>query len=87
MSFISVLFALLLEQARPLGRGNPIHAAMRSWVRFCSRNLDAGKPLHGWMAWGLAVGGPSAMALYGMMLRRGLAPVRARKAITSSASA
>ncbi|WP_296490084.1 cobalamin biosynthesis protein [Rhodoferax sp.] len=63
MSFISVLFALLLEQARPLGRGNPIHAAMRSWVRFCSRNLDAGKPLHGWMAWGLAVGGPSAMAL------------------------
>ena len=63
MSFISVLFALLLEQARPLGRGNPIHAAMRSWVRFCSRNLDAGKPLHGWLAWGLAVGGPSAMAL------------------------
>jgi len=63
MSFISVLFALLLEQARPLGRGNPIHAALRSWVRFCSRNLDAGKPLHGWLAWGLAVGGPSAMAL------------------------
>ncbi|HSN80622.1 MAG TPA: cobalamin biosynthesis protein CbiB, partial [Rhodoferax sp.] len=58
-----MLFALLLEQARPLGRGNPIHAAMRSWVRFCSRNLDAGKPLHGWMAWSLAVGGPSAMAL------------------------
>ncbi|MDD2917399.1 cobalamin biosynthesis protein [Rhodoferax sp.] len=63
MSFISVLFALLLEQARPLGRGNPVHAAMRSWVRFCSRNLDAGKPLHGWLAWGLAVGGPSGLAL------------------------
>lgn len=63
MSFISVLFALLLEQARPLSRGNAIHAAMRSWVRFCSRNLDAGKPLHGWLAWGLAVLGPSALAM------------------------
>ncbi len=63
MSFISVLFALLLDQARPLSRGNPIHAAMRSWVGYCSRNLDAGKPLHGWLAWGLAVGLPSFLAL------------------------
>ena len=63
MSFISVLFALLLEQARPLGRGNAIHAAMRSWVHFCSRNLDAGKPMHGWLTWGLAVGVPSGLAL------------------------
>ena len=63
MSFISVLFALLLEQARPLSPGNTIHAAMRSWVRFCSRNLDAGKPLHGWLAWGFAVLGPSVLAL------------------------
>lgn len=63
MSFISVLFALLLEQARPLSRGNPIHAAMRAWVRYCSRNLDTGKPLHGWLAWNLAVFGPSLLAL------------------------
>jgi len=63
MSLISVLFALLLEQARPLSRGNPIHAAMRAWVRYCSRNLDTGKPLHGWLAWGLAVGVPSGLAL------------------------
>lgn len=63
MSFISVLFALLLEQAHPLGRGNVIHASMRSWVRWCTRNLDAGKPLHGWLAWGAAVGLPSLLAL------------------------
>ncbi|MDD2880907.1 MAG: cobalamin biosynthesis protein [Rhodoferax sp.] len=63
MSFISVLFALLLEQARPLGRGNPIHAVIRAWVRWCTRNLDAGKPLHGWLAWGFAVGGPSLLSL------------------------
>jgi adenosylcobinamide-phosphate synthase len=66
MSFISVLLALLLEQARPLGAGNPVHAGVRSWVRWSTRNFDAGKSFHGWLAWGFAVGGPSlaALALY-----------------------
>ena len=63
MSFISVLFALLLEQARPLGRGNPIHAGIRAWVRWCTRNLDAGKPLHGWLVWACTVGGASLASL------------------------
>ncbi len=69
MSFISVLFALLLEQARPLGRGNPIHVVMRSWVRWCARTLDAGKPVHGWLVWSLAVGGPAlaALAIYWLL--------------------
>ncbi len=69
MSFISVLFALLLEQARPLGRGNLVHAGVRAWVRWCSRNLDAGKPLHGWLAWGFAVGIPavSSAAMYWLL--------------------
>ncbi len=63
MSFISVLFALLLEQARPLGKGNPVHASMRAWVRWCGRNFDAGKSFHGWLAWGFAVVGPALVAL------------------------
>jgi len=63
MSFISVLFALLLEQARPLGPGNLVHASLRAWVRWSSRNFDAGKPFHGWLAWGFAVGAPSLVAL------------------------
>ena len=63
MSFISVLFALLLEQARPLGPGNPVHAILRVWVRWSTRNFDAGKSFHGWLAWGFAVGGPSLAAL------------------------
>lgn len=63
MSFISVLFALLLEQARPLTPGNFIHVAMRAWVRWCTRNFDAGKPAHGWLAWGFAVLLPSLLAL------------------------
>ena len=63
MSFISVLFALLIEQARPLGRGNPVHASLRAWVRWSTRNFDAGKSFHGWLAWAFAVGGPSLATL------------------------
>ena len=63
MSFISVLLALLLEQARPLGQGNLVHASMRAWVRWCTRNFDAGKSFHGWLAWGLAAGGPAVASL------------------------
>ncbi len=69
MSFIAVLFALLLEQARPLGRGNPVHASFRSWLLWTSRNFDAGKPLQAWLAWGFAVGVPSlaAMVIYWLL--------------------
>ena len=69
MSFISVIFALLLEQAKPLARGNPIHAAMRAWVRWCTHNFDAGRPFHGWLAWSLAVAGPAlaALAIYWLL--------------------
>ena len=63
MSFFAVLFALLIEQARPLARGNWIHAAFRSWARWTSRNLDAGKPHHGWIAWLVAALLPSIIAL------------------------
>lgn len=63
MSFIAVLFALLLEQARPLGRGNAVHAGLRVWIRWCSRNFDTGRPLHGWLAWAFAVIGPALISL------------------------
>ena len=63
MSFFSVLFALLIEQARPLARGNWIHATFRSWARWTSRNLDAGKPQHGWIAWAVVVMLPSLATL------------------------
>jgi len=62
MSFFAILLALLLEQVRPLARHNPIHASLRSWARWSSRNFDAGKPHHGWVAWSVAVILPSAAA-------------------------
>ena len=58
MSFFAILFALLIEQVRPLARHNPIHAALRAWARWASRNFDAGKPHHGWVAWAVAVIAP-----------------------------
>lgn len=63
MSFFAILFALLIEQVRPLGPGNPIHATLRGWARWCSSNFDAGKPVHGWVAWALACLGPAAAAM------------------------
>ncbi|MES2584694.1 MAG: cobalamin biosynthesis protein [Pseudomonadota bacterium] len=61
MSFLSILFALLLEQARPLGQGNPIHLGVRSWTRWVIRNLDTGKAHHAWLAWWIAVVVPAAL--------------------------
>lgn len=55
MSFFAILFALLLEQARPLSRANPVHAGMRAWTVSIRQNFDAGREHHGWVAWGLAL--------------------------------
>jgi adenosylcobinamide-phosphate synthase len=63
MSFFAILFALLIEQVRPLARGNPIHAMLRSWARWTSTNFDAGKPQHGWVTWSLAVLVPSLLVI------------------------
>lgn len=63
MSFFAILFALLIEQVRPLARNNPIHAGLRAWARWVSRNFDAGKPHHGWVAWCLAVLLPASGAV------------------------
>jgi adenosylcobinamide-phosphate synthase len=62
MSFISILFALLLEQARPLGQTNPVHNANRGWVLWVVRNFDTGKAHHGWLTWLLAVVLPALVA-------------------------
>lgn len=63
MSFFAILLALLIEQARPLPRRNPIDAAARLWAQWVARNVDAGKPHHAWLVWGLVVGVPTLLAL------------------------
>lgn len=63
MSFFAILFALLIEQARPLARSNSVHAGLRAWTVSVRRNFDAGQSYHGWVAWGLAVLVPSLLVL------------------------
>lgn len=61
MSFLSILLALLLEQARPLKQGNPVHLGVRIWVRWVVRNLDTSKFHHAWLAWCVAVVVPAIL--------------------------
>lgn len=55
MSFFAVLFALLIEQLKPLPRDNRIHDQLVAWVGWTGRNFDAGKPHHVWVVWCVSV--------------------------------
>jgi adenosylcobinamide-phosphate synthase len=63
MSFIAILLALLLEQARPLPQGNPVHGVAREWLRWVGRNFDTGANRHAALAWALSVLFPSVVVL------------------------
>lgn len=63
MSFFATLLALLIEQAHPLARGNLVHSCARGWIRWVTRNVDAGHKHHGWLAWTIAVGLPSILSV------------------------
>jgi adenosylcobinamide-phosphate synthase len=63
MSFISILIALLLEQARPMAPSNPAYNVVRVWVTWAMRNLDAGTRRHSWLAWWVTVAVPGVLAL------------------------
>jgi len=62
MSFFAVLFALLLEQLKPLPRGNVVHDALTSWMRWTGRNFDAGRDHHAWVVWIVTAVVPALMA-------------------------
>jgi len=76
MSFFAVLFALLIEQLKPLPRDNWVHDTLVAWVRWTGRNFDAGKPRHAGVVWGISVGVPAllvtvvhlAVARYSLLL-------------------
>ena len=55
MKFLALLAALLLEQARPLRRENPVFAAFERYAAALERQLNAGQFYHGVLAWALAV--------------------------------
>ena len=63
MSFIALLLALLLEQARPPTASAGIDKLLFHWADWLRHTLDAGDKRHAWTAWGLAVGLPCALAV------------------------
>ncbi len=62
MSFFAVLFALLIEQLKPLPRGNKVHDTLTAWMRWTARNFDAGRDHHAWVVWGITAVLPSLVA-------------------------
>jgi adenosylcobinamide-phosphate synthase len=61
MSFFSILFALLIEQARPLKDANFLHTQVRSALFWAVRQLDTGQDSHARLAWGAVVLLPAAL--------------------------
>ena len=55
MTFFAVLFALLVEQLKPLPRATRLRASALGWVDWTARNLDAGRPHHAAVVWCVAV--------------------------------
>jgi adenosylcobinamide-phosphate synthase len=62
MSFFAVLFALLIEQLKPLPRGNVVHDSMAAWMRWTGSNFDAGRDRHAWVVWTITVLFPAVLA-------------------------
>ena len=63
MSFFAIFLALVLEQARPLSRDNPIHNSLIRWSGWVAHTLDAGVQHLAWVTWGMATLTPALLAL------------------------
>lgn len=61
MSFFAVLFALLIEQLKPLSSRNLFHDGLSGWVRWAGRNFDAGADVHARVVWAITVLAPAAV--------------------------
>jgi adenosylcobinamide-phosphate synthase len=62
MSFFAILFALLIEQLKPLPRGNVVHDALTGWMHWTGRNFDAGRDHHAWVVWAVTAAVPALVA-------------------------
>jgi adenosylcobinamide-phosphate synthase len=65
MSFFAVVFALMLEQLKPLPRDNWVHDALIGWTGWAGRNFDAGRDRHAIVVWCVTVLAP-ALAAWGV---------------------
>jgi adenosylcobinamide-phosphate synthase len=70
MSFFAVLFALLIEQVKPLPRDNWVHQVLMAWVRWTGRSFDAGEQRHSRVVWLVSVLLPTLIAALSYLLLR-----------------
>jgi adenosylcobinamide-phosphate synthase len=77
MTFLSLLAALLLEQARPLRQGNPVHLWFGRCAAGLEERLDAGRYRHGVIAWAVAVTPLLAVTAWIYHALYGLSPLTA----------
>jgi len=56
MTFLSILFALLIEQLKPLRADNPIYAGIKAFAARIENWFNAGHPHHGRLGWVMMVG-------------------------------
>ncbi len=61
MSFFSILFALLIEQARPLKDENFLHTQVRNALSWTVRQLDTGQASHARLTWVVVILVPSVL--------------------------
>jgi adenosylcobinamide-phosphate synthase len=59
MSFIALMFALILEQVRPLSEKGWVQTGLRAWISWVCRALDMGHSLRAWVVWLIAVATPT----------------------------
>ncbi|MBK4734807.1 CobD/CbiB family protein [Noviherbaspirillum pedocola] len=56
MTFLSILFALLIEQLKPLRADNPVYGAIKAYAVRIESWFNAGQVEHGRLGWLVAVG-------------------------------
>ena len=62
MPLLSIIVALVLEQAKPLATSR-VDGVLGRWARFLDRHLNAGEPRHGLVAWLLGAALPALLVL------------------------
>jgi adenosylcobinamide-phosphate synthase len=69
MTWLAIVFALLLEQFRPISRQNPIYTGYAAFADAVERNFNGGQYQQGVVAWVITVGTPTAATLiiWGML--------------------
>jgi adenosylcobinamide-phosphate synthase len=77
MTFFSILFALLIEQLKPLRADNPVYAGVRALAATLEVSFNAGQVQHGRLAWFLMIAAfaiPVAL-LYWLCIQMGVLAV------------